>query len=151
MVHWTEILKSAWHVLWVLAAYSYVVCSIVGARAAWQARRAGAHGLDMKQVDGSLEKFITSPFYVGTMFSLLSVLLLSQGKEIMRSAPKYGALNVMAIGLVVLAGTILIEVLESTVFRRDPLRMLGDKDAIRLSGVSLVVMAITSVVAGITS
>ena len=150
-LEWTQIGKAVWQIFWVLGAYSYVVCGIVGTYRSMQAKKAGTGGLNMDTVDKTLETFIVSPFYVGTMYSLLAVMFFWRGGSVMHSVAHNAVAHMIIVGVSVVLSTIVLEIIEASITKHEPLRVFGDRDAMRLTGIALIVIAVTTSVAVISN
>lgn len=137
---WNFIFSNAWPIFWMTTLYSYVACFFVGFRTAVIAKG------DKSNINEEIEKFIISPFYVATFFSLFSVLFYKYGSILKHNVMNNVFLNILAIGFVVFFGHLLIEVMESAFIRKNPLRILEDRDAIRLSGIYLLIIALIAVI-----
>jgi len=133
------VIKAAWPIFWITSAYSYISCGVIGVIAG--IRTKGNHA----EIDKRIDAFIISPFYVATFFSLFSVLYFWRGTALMREAADGSRFwSMLGLGIVVFIGHTLLELLEATVIRRDPLRMLSDHDALRLSGIYLLNIVLTA-------
>ena len=141
-LRWVEITRGAWHVLWISTLYSYAVCGVRGLIAGYQTKG------DKKQIDLAIERFVISPFYVATLFTLISVLFYTTGMNVARNTPGTVLQNVALMAVLLFLGQLLLELLESTFIQRDVLRLLKDQDAIRLFGIAAFVYTFLVVVVG---
>lgn len=137
-IKWIIILKNIWPVFLITTVYSYLVCFAVGALTQFRAKG------NRQRINEALEKFIISPFYVATFFSLLSVLLFEKGVQISAQIDHFVFLHVLIMGVMVFIAHIAIEVLESTLIWKNPLRILEDKEALQLSGIYLIIILLTT-------
>lgn len=137
-IQWVLILKNAWPIFWPTTLYSYVVCSIIGARTAISIKN------DRVVIDEKIEAFIISPFYIATFFSLFTILFFYHGSIVAHEIKSHFFENVIFTGIIVFVAHLIIEVIESTIVRKNPLRILQDKDAIRLSIIYLLIILMTS-------
>jgi uncharacterized membrane protein len=137
--NWHLILANAWPIFWITTLYSYIACGVVGTVTGIKTKN------DKVKIDEQIEKFIISPFYVATFFSLFTVCFYAYGSEVANAIGDSAFTAVGILGLTVFFGHLLVELLEATLIRRDPLRMLHDKDAIKLSGIYLLLILMISV------
>jgi hypothetical protein len=137
-LEWKLMLLSAWPIFWITTVYSYAVCSVVGVITGIRTKN------DKKKIDEEIEKFIISPFYVATFFSLFTALFFHYASEAKKMIEHYAFISILIIGLSVFIGHTLVELLEATFIRKDPLRMLSDQDAMKLSGIYLILIGMIS-------
>lgn len=139
-IEWSLILKSSWQIFWPITLYSYFVCSLVGLVTGIRTKNNWAI------IGSRLEAFIISPFYVATFFSSFSVLFFYHGAFLFHSIHSNQFISVFLCGLIVLLSHLVMEVLESGIFQKKPLRILEDHDAIRLAGIYLILILMTTVI-----
>lgn len=128
---WVLILKNMGIIVVVTAVYSYTVVGFVGIITGFKTKG------DKAIIDQNIEKFIISPFYVATLFSLLSVLFFWRGTLIMHQVQHLRHWHMLILGLMVFVAFILLEVVESFITYKNPLRILDDKDAMHLFAIYL--------------
>lgn len=140
-MNWSMVFEGAWPVFWVTTLYSYASCSIIGVRTGMKC------GYNRDQIDAEIEKFIISPFYVATFFTLFALLLFWRISHVMHAVPDAAVSHGFAVGLTVFIAHTILEVGESTFVRKDPLRVLKDHDALKLGGIYLLIIALTVAIA----
>lgn len=140
-MNWSMILEGAWTVFWVTTLYSYASCSIIGVKTGMKCQ------YNREMIDAEIEKFIISPFYVATFFTLFALLLFWQITHIMQAVPDAAVSHGFAVGLTVFIAHTILEVGESTFVRKDPLRVLKDHDALKLGAIYLLIIALTVAIA----
>jgi hypothetical protein len=140
-IEWLFLIKSAWPIFWVTTVYSYLVCAIVGTTTGIKTQG------NKERINKAIEGFIASPLYTSTFFCLLSTLFFWKGVSLLHHIHNRTFLHMLIMGGIVFIGHSAIEVLESTFIWKNPLRILEDKDALRLSGVYLIVLVQTAVLA----
>jgi hypothetical protein len=129
-LHWIEIAKGAWHVLWISTLYSYAACGVTAVIEGYRTKG------DKAQIDPAIERFIVSPFYVATLFTLISILFYTVGMGIAHENPGTALQNVAVMAAVLFIAQLLLEILESTFIQHDVFRLLKDQDAMRLFGIA---------------
>lgn len=140
-IQWWLLLKNGWPIFWVTTLYSYFSCAVVGITTGVKTKG------DKEKINKKLESFIISPFYIATFFCLLAILYFWKGIEIFHHVGHLPLLHMLIMGLMVFVGHLCIEVIESTLIWKNPMRILEDKDAIRLCGIYLLVIIQTMIVA----
>lgn len=138
-MNWSVIFSCAWPIFWITTVYSYIVCGIVGTITGIRTKH------NKTKIDEAIEKFIISPLYVATFFSLFSILFYKHAKSLMLLIDHAFFFSTLALGITVFIAHFLVELLEATFIRKNPLRMLDDRDAIILSGIYLILIVSTSV------
>ena len=140
-MEWGVVLKGSWTVFWITTLYSYASCGLIGVRTGMKTN------YNREAIDAEIEKFIISPFYVATFFTLFAVLLFWQVEHVMQVVEGNTFINGLAVGLTVFVAHTILEVGESTFVRHDPLRVLKDHDALKLGGIYLLIILLTVVIA----
>jgi ABC-type amino acid transport system permease subunit len=128
------LLKMSWPIFWITTAYSYFLCAIIGVITGIKTKG------NKEEINKKIENFIISPFYTSTFFCLLAVLYFWRGMGIFQHVKHFPAIHMLVMGLMVFAGHIGIEIIESILFKKNPMRILEDKDAIHLCGIYLLVL-----------
>jgi hypothetical protein len=136
-----QLAASAWLVLWVTTVYSYLGCGIVSVIAGSRYRG------DRVEIDRAIDRYIISPFYMGTLFSLIAVLLYTQEVKVLHAVPGHAAVYMIALAVAVLLGQFLLEIVEGALLQHDILRIFKDHEAIGIFGIASLVYAAVIVVA----
>ncbi len=140
-IQWLFLIKSAWPIFWITTIYSYLACGIAGTLTGIKTKG------NRESINKKLEEFILSPFYIATFFCLLATLFFWQGTSVFRSIHHLPTVHMFIMGGMVFISHLGVEVLESTVIWKNPLRILGDKDALRLCGIYLIILIETALIA----
>lgn len=139
-IQWLFLIKSAWPIFWITTVYSYLACGIVGTLTGIKTKG------DKEKINKKLEEFIISPFYIATFFCLLATLFFFQGMNIFRSIHHLPTVHMFIMGGGVFIGHLGVEILESTIIWKNPLRILEDKEALHLCGIYLILLIETAVI-----
>lgn len=140
-VEWLLVLKSAWPIFWITTVYSYLVCAVVGTVTGVKTKG------NKEEINKVIEAFIVSPFYVSTFFCLLSILFFWKGMALFQHVNHLAFVHMLVMGGLVFLSHLAVEILESTFIWKNPLRILEDKDALRLSGIYLCILIETTILA----
>lgn len=139
-IQWLFIIKSSWPIFWITTVYSYLACGIVGTLVGVKTKG------DRERINKKLEEFIISPFYIATFFCLLATLFFWQGINIFRNIHHLPTIHMFIVGGIVFIGHLGVEILESIIIWKNPLRILEDKDALRLCGIYLIILIETAII-----
>lgn len=138
---WSLIFDAAWTVFWITTVFSYGSCFFVGLAAGIKTKG------NTEVIEKTVDKFIISPLYVATFFCLVAILFFWKGSGLLHTAGNFTWIQMVVVAAMVFVGHILVEVVESTITKGKPLRLLEDAEAIQLLGVYLVILALVTVIA----